>query len=147
MLPTCIDVNLISIMKLTKLSLPHIEKGTAKGSLGAVINISSDEGRDAEEKNHAPYCAAKFGVCGFSGALFEDVRDKGIKVCSIEPGYVNTPMVSGRDDLDYSKMIQPEDVAKTVLFVLNYGDHGCPTEIYLNCQRSPYKESDTEGAH
>jgi NADP-dependent 3-hydroxy acid dehydrogenase YdfG len=48
--------------------------------------------------------------------MFEALREKGIKVCSIEPGMVNTPMVTG-DRLDRSKMIQPEDIAHTVVFV------------------------------
>lgn len=41
----CINVNLISLMKLTKFALPHIEKH----SRGAVINIASDAGRETEE--------------------------------------------------------------------------------------------------
>jgi 3-oxoacyl-[acyl-carrier protein] reductase len=40
----CINVNLISLMKLTKCALPHIEKH----SRGAVINIASDAGRETE---------------------------------------------------------------------------------------------------
>jgi len=140
----CINVNLVAMMKLTKLALPHIEKGPN----GAIINISSDEGRDEQEKNHAPYCAAKFGVVGFSGSLFEDVREKGIKVCSIEPEYVNTPMMSENPDFISKKLIQPEDVARAVLFVLMFGDTSCPTEIYLSCQRNPYKLDDnTEESH
>jgi NAD(P)-dependent dehydrogenase (short-subunit alcohol dehydrogenase family) len=54
-------------------------------------------------------------VVGFSLSMFEAVREKGIKVCSIEPGYVDTPMPSG-DHLD-RKMIRPEDIALTVAFV------------------------------
>lgn len=64
--------------------------------------------------------------------MFEDVREKGIKVCSIEPGklfnllscslvqgWVNTPMAEqSGGNLDKSKMIQPEDIARTVLFVV-----------------------------
>ncbi len=61
-------------------------------------------------------------MVGFSGSLFEDVREKGIKVCSIEPGFVNTPLVTD-GSLDASKMIQPEDIAKTVLFVIKVGDN------------------------
>jgi NADP-dependent 3-hydroxy acid dehydrogenase YdfG len=48
--------------------------------------------------------------------MFEALREKGIKVCSIEPGLVDTPMIT-YDRLDRSKMIQPEDIAHTVAFV------------------------------
>jgi len=81
--------------------------------------------------------AAKFGVTGFTSALFEDVREKGIKVCSIEPGYVDTDMVEEfPEGLDRSKMIKPEDIAKTVLFVVKFGEHGCPTEITIHPQKN-----------
>jgi hypothetical protein len=47
--------------------------------------------------------------------LFEQVREKGIKVTEILPGFVKTEMaVSPR--LDPSKMIQPEDVAEVAVF-------------------------------
>jgi short-subunit dehydrogenase len=60
-------------------------------------------------------CASKHGVDGFSGTLFEQVREKGIKVTEILPGFVKTEMsISSR--LDPSKMIQPEDVAEVAVF-------------------------------
>jgi NADP-dependent 3-hydroxy acid dehydrogenase YdfG len=130
----CLDVNLLALMKLTKCALPFIEKGTH----GAIINIASSEGRDTCQINHAPYVASKCGVVGFSGSLFEDVREKGIKVCSIEPEHVDIPnCIEG--DSDCVKMIQPEDVAKTVVFVTEFPSTACPTEIFLSSQRSPYK--------
>lgn len=36
---------------------------------------------------------AKKALSGFSESLFEDVREYSVKVCTINPGYVNTPMV------------------------------------------------------
>ena len=45
-------------------------------------------------------------------------------------------MVSGRG-LNKEKMIQPEDIAKAVLFVLKFPDTACPTEIVIRPQRDP----------
>jgi NAD(P)-dependent dehydrogenase (short-subunit alcohol dehydrogenase family) len=59
------------------------------------------------------HIAARRALAGYSEALFEDVREFGTKVCVLNPGYVNTPMVRS-DRLDRSKMIQPEDIARTV---------------------------------
>jgi NADP-dependent 3-hydroxy acid dehydrogenase YdfG len=71
--------------------------------------------------------------------LFEDVREFGTKVCTIRPGYVNTPMVrSGGVDRD--RMIQPDDIARTVLFVLTMPETACPTEITIRPQRTPYTD-------
>lgn len=127
-----LNTNLRSVMHLTRWALPAI----AKSKDGAIINISSIAGK-LTSGNAAAYCASKHGVVGFSGALFEDVRDRNIKVCCICPGFVNTPMVNHIRNLDPSKMIQVEDVAKTVLFVLSFPNTGCPTEIILRPQLNP----------
>ncbi len=95
--------------------------------------------------------------------MFEALREKGIKVCSIEPGVVDTPMITG-EGLDRAKMIQPEDIAHTVAFVAKvparpaccvrvvcvsaerrtqHAQHtqfpmtACPKEIMISPQKSP----------
>jgi len=128
-----IDVNLRSLMHLTRHALPAIEQQ----SRGAVVNIASVSGKQSHG-GAADYCATKHAVVGFTGALFEDVRAHGVKVCAICPGFVNTDMVAG-DRLVPERMIQPEDIARTVLFVLRFPDTGCPVEIVVRPQRSPYR--------
>ena len=81
--------------------------------------------------------ASRQALSGFCEALFEDVRESGTKVCVIKPGYVNTSMVRS-DRLDRGRMIQPEDIARTILFVLQMPGTTCPTEITLRPQRTPY---------
>ncbi len=125
------DVNISAPVAITRYALPHI----LKHPRGAVIQIASVAGK-MSFRGGAMYCASKHALVGFSNALFEDVRENGIKVCAICPGYVNTPMMDGRT-LQVEKMIQSEDIAKAVLFAVRYPDTGCPTEIYLRPQRSP----------
>tara|TARA_B100000029_G_scaffold510583_1_gene602409 strand:- start:749 stop:1510 length:762 start_codon:yes stop_codon:yes gene_type:complete len=124
-------VNIAAPVAITRYALPHI----LKHPRGAVIQIASVAGK-MSFKGGAMYCASKHALVGFSNSLFEDVREQGIKVCAICPGYVNTPMMDGRT-LQLDKMIQPEDIAKAVMFAVRYPDTGCPTEIYLRPQRSP----------
>jgi 3-oxoacyl-[acyl-carrier protein] reductase len=128
-----IDINLRSLMHMTRLSLPEIEKG----QWGAVINIASMAGR-RPLGGFSAYTASKHGVVGFSHALFEDVREHNIKVSAICPGFVATDLVSGLGMAE-QRMIQPDDVAKAVLFVLTYPDSGCPIEIQIMPQKTPYK--------
>lgn len=125
-----LDVNLTKTIHLTKYCLEVMPEN------GAIIFIGSI----ASRKSYAGgtnYCAAKFGLLGFAGALFEDIREKGIKVCSILPGVVNTDMHKDDESLNPEKMIQPQDVAKTVEFALNMPNNVCPTEITLMPQRNP----------
>ncbi len=126
------EVNAHAPMDLTAIALPHMV-GSGRG---AVIFIASIAGRMSFPSGGA-YCASKHAVVGFSGSVFEDVRESGIKVCALCPGYVNTEMVAGRK-LATDKMIQPEDVAETVVFICRCPETACPTEIVLRPQRSPY---------
>lgn len=127
-----LDVNLKAVMRLTRYVLEDMPDG------GSIINIAST----ASRKTYAGgtnYCAAKFGLLGFAGSLFEDVRARGIKVCSILPGVVNTDMHSDDASFEHEQMIQPQDIAQTVEFVLSMPSNVCPTEITLSPQKFPKK--------
>jgi 3-oxoacyl-[acyl-carrier protein] reductase len=127
-------LNLRAPMILAKELLPAmIRKGD-----GAVINIGSVSGKSGEA-NGAAYSASKFGLIGFTQSLFEEVRENGIKVAVILPGFVDTPMIPPVKQLDRSRMIQAGDVAEAVLYVLTSPATACPIEITLRPQRTPYR--------
>jgi 3-oxoacyl-[acyl-carrier protein] reductase len=127
-------LNLRAPMILAQKFLPAmIEKGA-----GAVINIGSVSGKSGEA-NGAAYSASKFGLIGFTESLYEEVREHGIKVTVILPGFVDTPMIPPVKHLDRSKMIQADDVAQSVLYVLKSPATSCPVEIAIRPQRTPYR--------
>jgi 3-oxoacyl-[acyl-carrier protein] reductase len=131
---TTLQVNLRAPMVLSRLVLPAmLEK---KG--GAIINIGSISAK-AGQANTAAYSASKFGVLGFTQSLFEEVREYGVKVSVILPGFVDTPLIPQNKRVDRSKMIRPEDIAETVLFVLSSPPNSCPVEITVRPQQSPYR--------
>ena len=125
-----LDVNFRAVYHLVHHALDEIKKHPG----GAIVNIGAIA---------MPYVGSgmatgsKRALAGFSEALFEDMREHGVKVCTIRPGWVNTPMASS-DGVNRERMIQPEDIVRTVLFVLTMPDTTCPTEIVLRPQRSPY---------
>ena len=125
-----LDINLRVTYHLARHASPVINKSLG----GAVIKIGSLR---ASYSGGGAYHAAARALDGYADALFEDVREYGTKVCTIEPRYVNTPMVTS-DGVDPALMIQPEDIARTVLFVLTMPETACPTEITIRPQRSPY---------
>ena len=127
-------LNLRAPMILAKELLPAMIK---KGE-GAVINIGSVSGKSGEA-NGAAYSASKFGLIGFTQSLYEEVREQGIKVSVILPGFVNTPMIPPVKHLDRGKMIQADDVAQAVLFVLNAPATACPVEMTIRPQKTPYR--------
>ena len=127
-------VNLRAPMLLAHLLVPHM---ISKGE-GAVINIGSVSGKSGEA-NGAAYSASKFGLIGFTQSLYEEVREYGIKVAVILPGFVDTPLIPANRQLDRGKMIRAEDIANTVHFVLTSPDTCCPVEITVRPQKSPYR--------
>jgi NAD(P)-dependent dehydrogenase (short-subunit alcohol dehydrogenase family) len=127
-------LNLRAPMVLAKALLPNM---IAKRE-GAIINIGSVSGKTGEA-NGAAYSASKAGLIGFTQSLYEEVREHGIKVAVILPGFVDTPLIPPNRQLDRSKMIQAEDIARTVLFVLTSPATCCPVEITVRPQMTPYR--------
>lgn len=127
-------VNVWATMMLTKLVLPSMIERRS----GTIVNICSLAGLTGKA-GEAAYAAAKFGVRGFSQSLFEEVREYGIKVSTICPGYVDTALIPPNRRVDRSKMLSPEDVAETVYEVVVSSPRSCPVEIVLSPQSDPLK--------
>ncbi len=126
-----LNVNFKAAVRLTHLALPAMIEKRA----GAIINISSISGRHVSPGS-AIYAATKHALNGFSGCTFEDVRDYGIKVSLIMPGFVATDLTAGLGR-KAARMLQPTDVADAVEFVLSSSPTCCPTELVLRPQRTP----------
>ncbi|HUK68084.1 MAG TPA: glucose 1-dehydrogenase [Streptosporangiaceae bacterium] len=83
-----IDVNLTGTWLGVRAA---IEPMTAAGG-GSIVNISSIEGFIGAAGLSA-YSASKFGIRGITKAAARELADRGIRVNSIHPGAINTPMV------------------------------------------------------
>ncbi len=90
-----------------------ISKMRARGG-GYIINIGSLAGANAHPKM-AAYNASKFGLLGFSEALFQEVRYDGIRVSHIMPGSVETGPRGARKA---GWGILPEHIAEMVVYLL-----------------------------
>ena len=126
------DVNLVAAAAATRLLLP----GLLAGAPSSLIYLGSGASRQAFAHN-AAYVASKHGLAGLAGAVWLDVRDRGVKVSLISPGLVaaGAGLRSPQGQSDPEQLLQPEDVAAAVRFVVTFPDRGCPTEIRLEPQR------------
>ena len=98
---------------------------------GYIINISSVVGFKGYP-NQSAYTAAKHGVMGLTKSLAAEVQKYGIRVSAVLPGGVDTDMVrAARPDLDPSVLMQPEDVAQTVMYLLSLSDRAAVDQIYI----------------
>lgn len=105
---------------------------------GYIINISSLAGANAHPRM-AAYNASKFGLNGFSEALMQEVRHDKIKVSYIMPGSVNTEFGGDSPDESKSWQLQPADIARVVLDLLNANERALPSRVEIRPSRPPKK--------
>jgi NAD(P)-dependent dehydrogenase (short-subunit alcohol dehydrogenase family) len=113
-------VNLRAPFLVVRAFLPAM---LARGS-GHVVDVGSVAGRVALPGN-AAYGASKSGLRGLHAVLAEELRGTGLRATLIEPAATDTSLwddldPDSRDDLpSRAAMLRPEDVARTVLFVVS----------------------------
>ncbi|RSS53724.1 glucose 1-dehydrogenase [Streptomyces sp. WAC07061] len=92
------------------------------GGGGSVVNISSTAGL-VGIPGHAAYGSTKFGLRGLTRSAALDLAPDGIRVNSVHPGAIDTPMVAdavaGRDwsHVPLGRMGRPGEVGELVLFL------------------------------
>jgi NAD(P)-dependent dehydrogenase (short-subunit alcohol dehydrogenase family) len=96
---------------------------------GWIINIASVAGKVGFAGSSA-YCSSKFGLIGFTESLAREEAQNGIRATAICPGYVSTPMVADAD-VPAEKMILPEDIAATILYLLDLSPNVAILEIVM----------------
>jgi NAD(P)-dependent dehydrogenase (short-subunit alcohol dehydrogenase family) len=87
-----VDHNLTSVFLACKHTLPHM---LARGS-GAIVNISSTSGLRWTGAAQVAYAATKAGVIQLSRVLAVQYAGQGIRVNTVVPGQLHTPMVEAR---------------------------------------------------
>ncbi len=82
-----IDINLSGVFYGLRYQIPAMEKNG-----GSIINVASILGQ-AGTRNSPAYVAAKHGVVGLTKAAALEYADRKIRINSIGPGYIKTPLV------------------------------------------------------
>lgn len=120
-----LDVNLRAAWLLSRAVLP----GMKERSSGDLVHLSSVMSRTSAPGQTA-YCASKWGLDGMLEALRKEVSGHRIRVTHLHPGRVATGIRGGVDELD-ARSLQPEDVARVVIFVLTQPAYVSLGEIHL----------------
>lgn len=95
-----------------------LRQGRLDRGEGAIIFVSSGSGKKGEEDSSA-YCASKWGVLGFAESVAKDLKKTRIRVTSITPGMILTPMAQESEawplGLDW---LDPGHVSRAIVFCL-----------------------------
>jgi NADP-dependent 3-hydroxy acid dehydrogenase YdfG len=124
-----IRVNLLGTAAVVRAALPYLER-----SRGKVVTVASTLGLRAVSDATA-YCAAKFGVVGFTRALAAELGDR-VNVTLLVPGGMKTAFFDGRTE-QYkpgpdAHLNDPRHVADAVLFALGQ-PAGCSVRELVIC--------------
>lgn len=131
-----LDTNLSGMYYCCHEALPLLKESKS----AFIFNIGSLAGRYASAGG-AGYNATKFGVVGFSEALMLDHRQDGVRVTCVMPGSVDT----GFGHPDTSKenahpwKIQPDDIADTVLHLLQLPERTLVSKVEIRPSQPPKK--------
>lgn len=121
-----IDTNLTGIFLAAKYAVPHIRRRNG----GAIVNVSSVQGFTPQPRVLG-YSVSKAGIDALTRSMAIDHAADGIRVNSVAPGPVSTPLVTvaGSPDVPgaapfdppvgngYGRMAQPQEIASVVAFL------------------------------
>jgi len=131
---TVLHTNVDGVLRITRLTLPHIRDG------GHILFMGSVAGRQAYQ-NAASYVAAKFGLRGFVYGLREDLLGRPIRITTVDAGLVagtEFSLVRFKGDAEKAAAvyegvdpISPDEVADCILFALTRPLHVNVDEIVI----------------
>jgi NADP-dependent 3-hydroxy acid dehydrogenase YdfG len=109
---------------------------------GLIITINSIAGKRANPLGGVGYVAAKFGLRGLALAVAAEEKANGIRISSVYPGEVNTPILEVRpqsvSEERKQAMLQSEDVAETVRFLATLPAHVWIPELVITPANAQY---------
>jgi len=117
-----IDVNLRGVFLMTREAIPMLREAGREHGKALLLNMSSIAGKHGQPWV-AAYSATKAAVVGLSQATQGEVDKDGVQVTAFCPGFVATPMTDWNEAVPKEEMIQPEDLAEAVRFLLRTSTH------------------------
>lgn len=102
---------------------------------GLIFSISSIAGKRAYPLAGMGYAASKFGVSGMASAVNAEEAENGIRITSIFPGEVNTPILDERPvkipDEQKARMVHPEDIGTLIVAIAQLPKHVVVPELII----------------
>jgi 3alpha(or 20beta)-hydroxysteroid dehydrogenase len=127
-----LDINLTGVFLGMHCVVPSMKRAGG----GSIVNISSTAGLQGYA-NIGAYVASKWGVRGLTKTAALELGAFGIRVNSIHPGPIRTPMVGGlRDDLASGAPIprigEPSEVTAMMLFIVQEATYSTGHEFIID---------------
>jgi NADP-dependent 3-hydroxy acid dehydrogenase YdfG len=127
-----VDVNLNGVLYCMRAVLPAMRAQKD----GCIINVASWAGRHVSKMPGPAYTTTKHAVLALTHSFNMDECVNGLRACCLSPGEVATPILKMRpvvpSEQEQARMLQPEDLGRTIAFVASLPARVCVNEILIS---------------
>jgi NADP-dependent 3-hydroxy acid dehydrogenase YdfG len=127
-----VDINLNGVLYCMRAVLPAMRRQKD----GCIINVSSWAGRHVSKMPGPAYTTTKHAVLALTHSFNMDECVNGLRACCLMPGEVATPILKLRpvvpSDEEQAKMLQSEDLGRTVAFIASMPPRVCINEVLIS---------------
>jgi NADP-dependent 3-hydroxy acid dehydrogenase YdfG len=127
-----VEINLNGVLYCMRAVLPTMRKQKD----GIIINVSSWAGRHVSKMPGPAYTTTKHAVLALTHSFNMDECVNGLRACCLMPGEVATPILKLRpvvpSEEEQAKMLQSEDLGRTIAFVAGLPPRVCVNEILIS---------------
>jgi NADP-dependent 3-hydroxy acid dehydrogenase YdfG len=127
-----VEINLNGVLYCTHAVLPAMRAQKD----GCIINVASWAGRHVSKMAGPAYTTTKHAVLALTHSFNMDECVNGLRACCLSPGEVTTPILKLRPVApsaeEQARMLQPEDLGRTIAFVASMPSRVCVNEILIS---------------
>ena len=127
-----VEINLNGVLYCIRAVLPTMRRQRD----GSIINVSSWAGRHVSKMPGPAYTTTKHAVLALTHSFNMDECVNGLRACCLMPGEVATPILKLRpvvpSEEEQAKMLQSEDLGRTIAFVASLPPRVCVNEILIS---------------
>jgi NADP-dependent 3-hydroxy acid dehydrogenase YdfG len=127
-----VQINLNGVLYCMRAVLPAMRAQKD----GCIINVASWAGRHVSKMPGPAYTSTKHAVLALTHSFNMDECVNGLRACCLSPGEVATPILKLRpvvpSEEEQARMLQPEDLGRTIAFVASMPPRVCMNEILIS---------------
>lgn len=127
-----VEINLNGVLYCMRAVLPAMRAQQD----GCIINVASWAGRHVSKMPGPAYTTTKHAVLALTHSFNMDECVNGLRACCLSPAEVATPILKLRPvvptDEEQARMLQPDDLGRTIAFVATMPPHVCVNEILIS---------------